>query len=175
MKKTKPFLKGILSFYLILVMGVLASCGYVDSELFMEETPNEETPNAQSTIQQEIKEEEAYSSKEEVAAYLCRYDELPSNYLTKSEAGELGWDHSQGNLWDVTDEMSIGGDRFGNREGLLPTKKGRVYYEADVNYQGGYRNAERIVFSNDGLIFYTDDHYDSFEQLYTKEDAACNE
>ena len=62
--------------------------------------------------------------------------------------------------------MSIGGDKFGNREGLLPKEDGRQYYECDVNYQGGYRGAERIVFSNDGLIFYTDDHYNSFTQLY---------
>lgn len=62
--------------------------------------------------------------------------------------------------------MSIGGDRFGNREGLLPKADKRQYYEADVNYEGGYRGSERIVFSNDGLIFYTGDHYDSFEQLY---------
>lgn len=170
MQKNKPFFKGILPFVLVLIMGMLVGCEYVDSELFIEESPN-----AQNTIQQGVQEEERYSSKEEVAEYLCRYDELPFNYLTKREASELGWDNSQGNLWDVTDKMSIGGDRFGNREGLLPTEKGRVYYEADINYQGGYRNAERIVFSNDGLIFYTDDHYASFEQLYAKEDAVCND
>ena len=62
--------------------------------------------------------------------------------------------------------MSIGGAKFGNREGLLPKEDGRQYYQSDVNYEGGYRGAERIVFSNDGLIFYTDDHYNSFTQLY---------
>lgn len=170
MKKMKSFRWRILPFFFLLIMGILAGCEYVDSDLFMENTPN-----AQNTVQQGIQEEEVYSSKGEVAGYLCRYDELPSNYLTKNEAGQLGWDNSKGNLWEVTNEMSIGGDRFGNREGLLPTKKGRVYYEADINYQGGYRNAERIVFSNDGLIFYTDDHYSSFEQLYTEEDDECNE
>ncbi|WP_276648398.1 ribonuclease domain-containing protein [Trichococcus flocculiformis] len=66
--------------------------------------------------------------------------------------------------------MSIGGDCFGNREGLLPKKSGRTYYEADIDYDGGYRGAERIVYSNDGLIFYTDDHYESFEQLYGEGD-----
>ncbi len=75
-------------------------------------------------------------------------------------------DADRGNLWDVTDEMSIGGDRFGNREGLLPDASGRKWYEADIDYDGGRRNAKRIVFSNDGLIYYTDDHYESFEQLY---------
>jgi len=62
--------------------------------------------------------------------------------------------------------MSIGGDRFGNREGLLPDQEGRVWYECDVNYNGGYRGAERLVYSNDGLIYYTADHYQSFTRLY---------
>ena len=61
--------------------------------------------------------------------------------------------------------MSIGGDKFGNREGILPKEDGRVYYECDIDYEGGYRNEKRIVFSNDGLIFYTEDHYQSFEEL----------
>ena len=65
--------------------------------------------------------------------------------------------------------MSIGGDRFGNREGLLPTKKGRKYYECDIDFDGGYRNGKRIVYSNDGLIYYTGDHYESFQLLYGEE------
>lgn len=107
-----------------------------------------------------------YSSEEEVALYLDTYGELPYNYITKEEARELGWVASEGNLWEVTDEYLIGGDRFGNREGLLPEESGRQYFEADVNYEGGYRGPERLVYSNDGLIYYTDDHYDSFTLLY---------
>ena len=106
-----------------------------------------------------------YSSKEEVSLYIYTYGELPDIYLTKDEAVELGWDSSKGNLWDVADGMSIGGDKFGNREGLLPKEKGRVYYECDIDYEGGYRNGKRIVFSNDGLIYYTEDHYESFEEI----------
>ena len=62
--------------------------------------------------------------------------------------------------------MSIGGDRFGNREGLLPDARSRQWYECDVNYEGGYRGAERLLFSNDGLIYYSGDHYGSCELLY---------
>ena len=113
-----------------------------------------------------IDEEGIYTSPEDLAEYIHLYDKLPSNYIRKNQARDLGWVSNEGNLWDVTEEMSIGGDSFGNREGLLPDKDGRKYYEADVNYEGGYRGAERIVYSNDGLIFYTDDHYNSFEQLY---------
>ena len=90
---------------------------------------------------------------------------MPDNYLTKNEAIALGWDSSKGNLWDVADGMSIGGDKFGNREGILPKEKGRVYYECDIDYEGGYRNSKRIVFSNDGLIYYTEDHYESFVEI----------
>ena len=106
-----------------------------------------------------------YSSKEDVSLYIYTYGELPDNYLTKSEAIDLGWDNSKGNLWDVADGMSIGGDKFSNREGLLPKEDGRVYYECDIDYEGGYRNGKRIVFSNDGLIYYTEDHYESFEEI----------
>jgi len=86
-------------------------------------------------------------------------------FSVKNKASDLGWKASEGNLWKVTDKMSIGGDKFGNFEELLPKKSGRQYYECDINYKGGSRGAERIVYSNDGLIFYTKDHYKSFEQL----------
>lgn len=108
----------------------------------------------------------SYTSPEDVAAYIHTFGTLPSNFITKSEARDLGWDNSKGNLWDVAEGKSIGGDRFGNYEGLLPKAEGRKYTECDVNYEGGYRGSERIIFSNDGLIFYTDDHYQTFTQLY---------
>ncbi len=107
-----------------------------------------------------------YTSVEEVALYLYTYGELPDNYITKNEAKNLGWVSSEGNLDEVAPGMSIGGDKFGNREGLLPTAPGRQYYECDINYEGGYRGGERIVFSNDGLIYYSADHYADFELLY---------
>lgn len=107
-----------------------------------------------------------FSTRDEVAAYIHQFRALPPNFITKTEAQKLGWDNAKGNLWKVTDHKSIGGDRFGNREGLLPTASGRQYYECDINYRGGYRGAERIVYSNDGLIFYTGDHYNSFTRLY---------
>jgi len=106
-----------------------------------------------------------YDTLEEVAVYLETYDELPENYLTKKEAQNLGWVSSKGNLWDVADGCSIGGDRFGNYEGLLPDAKNRKWTECDIDFDGGRRNSKRIVFSNDGLIYYTDDHYESFDEI----------
>ena len=125
--------------------------------------------NEDGPVSLSVTEDGEYSSKEEVAAYLHEFGHLPSNYLTKNEAQDLGWVSSKGNLWDVAPGMSIGGDTFGNREGLLPTKKGRKYYECDIDYEGGRRNAKRIIFSSDGLIYYTEDHYESFELLYGEE------
>ena len=110
-----------------------------------------------------------YTSKEQVAAYINRFEKLPSNYITKEQARKLGWISSQGNLNKVAPGKSIGGDRFGNYEQLLPTKRGRQYFECDIDYHGGRRNAKRIIFSNDGLIYYTEDHYNTFELLYGKE------
>ena len=116
--------------------------------------------------EQKLDENGSYTSKEEVALYIHLYGHLPSNYITKKQAEKLGWDSHAGNLQDVAPGKSIGGSHFGNYEGLLPDAKGRNYYECDINYEGGYRGAERIIYSDDGLVFYTADHYKSFEQLY---------
>ena len=116
-----------------------------------------------------IDEDGWYNTKDEVALYIYTYGELPDNYLTKNEARDRGWDSKKGNLWDVADGMSIGGDRYYNNDDQLPEEKGRKYYECDINYEGGFRGGERIVFSNDGLIYYTGDHYESFELLYGEE------
>ena len=107
-----------------------------------------------------------YTSKEEVALYIHLYGDLPDNYVTKDEAEDAGW--SGGNVERYTGEgTAIGGSRFGNREGLLPKEQGRTYTECDIDTVGGNsRGAKRIVFSNDGLVYYTDDHYESFELLY---------
>lgn len=161
-----------LSLLMVLFTGLLTGCSPDNGGIF----PENDAENSQiysSSAANEyagLSEGKSYATKEEVAEYLHVFGELPPNYLTKREAEALGWDNSKGNLWEVAEGMSIGGDRFGNREGLLPVKKGRQYYEADIDYAGGYRNGKRIVYSNDGLIFYTDDHYASFEQLDGEEE-----
>lgn len=111
-----------------------------------------------------LDEDGSYYDVDDVANYLHTYGHLPDNYLTKSEAEDAGWDSSKGNLWDVAYGMSIGGDRYGNYEGNLP--KGETYYECDVNYDGGYRSGDRIVYSDSGSVWYTTDHYGSFEKIY---------
>ena len=107
----------------------------------------------------------SYTGRDELALYIHTYGHLPDNFVTKSEARQTGW--NGGSLEGYLPGKCIGGDRFGNREGLLPDADGRVWTECDVNTLGAdSRGAERIVFSNDGLVYYTDDHYDSFQLLY---------
>ncbi len=112
-----------------------------------------------------VSEDGEYWTKDDVALYIHLYGHLPKNYISKSKAQSLGWEG--GSLEPYAPGCSIGGGRFGNYEGLLPTKKGRTYTECDIDTRGKKsRGAKRIVFSNDGLIYYTDDHYESFTLLY---------
>ena len=104
------------------------------------------------------------TNDEIVVKYLKEHGELPEYYITKSEAKSLGWIPSKGNLCEVAPGRAIGGDIWTNRQKSLPTKSGRKYFEADLNYNCGNRNADRVVFSNDGLVFVTHDHYRNFEE-----------
>ena len=127
--------------------------------------PPEEETSAPTDAAPLPDEDGEYDSKEELALYIHTYGHLPKNFVTKSEAEAAGW--TGGSLDRVLPGMAIGGDRYHNREGLLPTAKGRTWTECDVSSVGrSSRGPERIVFSNDGLIYYTPDHYDSVELLY---------
>ena len=127
--------------------------------------PTAQTPETEPPAPA-VTEDGWYSSKEDVALYIHLYGHLPDNYITKREAQELGW--SGGSVERYAGEgTAIGGSRFGNYEGLLPEAAGRTYTECDIDTVGGSsRGAKRVVFSNDGLIYYTGDHYESFELLY---------
>jgi len=115
-----------------------------------------------------IDEDGIYDQKDDVALYIHTYGKLPKNFITKDCARVLGWEG--GSVEEYAPNTCIGGDRFGNREEILPIKTGRTYTECDINTLGkDSRGAERIVFSNDGLIYYTDDHYETFELLYGEE------
>jgi ribonuclease T1 len=160
-----------LAAFLVFCMTLFGGCGTAAESLPAQ--PQQEQSQGQDETDapdmdsaEEIAEDGSYTSPEDVALYLHTYEKLPGNFITKKDAEALGWDSKKGNLWEVADGMSIGGDRFGNYEGLLPEEDGLTYKECDVNYAGGFRGAERIIFSNQGDIYYTGDHYESFEQLY---------
>ncbi|MDD6479338.1 MAG: ribonuclease domain-containing protein [Oscillospiraceae bacterium] len=96
---------------------------------------------------------------------LCKGEALPKQYLTKKQAKKLGWKPFLMNLRYVTDNGVISGDIYKNKDGKLPIADGRIWYEADINYTGGMRNSSRIIYSNDGLVFVTYDHYFTFNEI----------
>ena len=130
----------------------------------------EETAVPEETEEElQIDENGAYTTKQEVAFYIYTYGHLPYNFITKKEAESLGW--SGGSLEPYAPGKCIGGNRFGNYEGILPEKEGRQYTECAIHTLGEEKHgAKRIVFSNDGLIYYTEDHYETFELLYGSEE-----
>ncbi len=153
------------------ILGILSEDESVTDS---EETNKTDSDNAEdfeesdTSSTDEIDEDGVYTTKEDVSLYIYTYKKLPSNFITKEEARELGWEG--GSLEDYAPGMCIGGDTFGNYEGLLPEAEGRTYTECDIDtLYASSRGAKRIVFSNDGLIYYTDDHYESFTLLYGEE------
>lgn len=150
----------------------LETAGDIDVQL----SPSEDEPNRSDSLPpspsssantqgESLPKDGVYTAKEDIARYLHEYGQLPGNFVTKAVAREWGW--NGGSLEPYAPGICIGGDRFGNYEGLLPEEAGRKYYECDVDTLGADgRGAKRIVYSNDGLIYYTDDHYGSFTLLY---------
>lgn len=171
----KKLLRFALMFILIFALVMLAESVILPA-LFGGETPAATEPAATepaATAAQSperppdapaVDEDGEYTEKDELALYIHLYGHLPGNFVTKAEAEAAGW--TGGAVGKTLPGKSIGGDRFYNREGLLPKASGRVWTECDVGERRNTRGAERIVFSNDGLIYYTPDHYDSFELLY---------
>lgn len=159
-RRFSAFLLALVSLFLVLN---LAGCGG-DSQL----TATVIITTNSGSSEAAIPEDGAYTSKEDVALYLHTYGHLPDNFITKKEAQALGWEG--GSLEPYAPGMCIGGSSFGNFEGLLPEADGRSYQECDIDTLGAdSRGAKRLVYSNDGLIYYTDDHYESFTMLYGEE------
>lgn len=169
-KKWKRHFMAALLILALAMTGCGASQGVTDEKAgtASDETTGEAVNETDAAVEDENTgpaEDGVYSSKDDVAQYIHIYGHLPSNFITKKEAEELGW--QGGSLESYAPGKCIGGNRFGNYEGLLPEKDGRVYTECDIDTLGAdKRGAKRIVFSNDGLIYYTGDHYESFELLY---------
>lgn len=135
---------------------------------YLTETDTSGTSDPDGDISKILNENGSYDDRENVALYIHLYGKLPSNYITKEAAEELGW--NGGSVEKYAPGKCIGGSRFGNYEGKLPKKSGRVYYECDIDTLGeSSRGAKRIVYSNDGLVYYTSDHYVTFELLYGEE------
>ena len=166
MKKKKLPLWGVLVLVaLYLFFGIGNDIPEAADPVMPTETQAPETLPPDCAGDSVLDEDGSYTAKEDVALYIHTYGKLPGNFITKDEARDLGWEG--GGLEDYAPGKCIGGDRFGNYEGLLPDAPGRSWTECDIGTLGkDSRGAKRIVFSNDGLIYYTDDHYESFELLY---------
>ncbi len=106
------------------------------------------------------------TSEQRVVSYLQQHQRLPDYYIGKNAARRQGWDPARGNLCQVLPGRAIGGDRFSNREGSLPEKQGRNWFEADTNYRCGHRGSDRLLWSTDGMIYATHDHYRHFERIH---------
>ena len=174
MNTKKLFNAALRSLAIILsILMLFTAIGCSSISLTDEIIPNDTLSITETTARQQdevapLDENGSYYTKDEVASYINIYAKLPLNFITKSEARELGWEG--GSVERYLAGAAIGGDVFGNREGLLPKADGRKYYECDIDTNGkDSRGAKRIVYSNDGLIYYTDDHYESFTLLYGEE------
>ncbi|MBP3319738.1 MAG: ribonuclease [Ruminiclostridium sp.] len=160
-KKLSSILLTLLSLFMVFTM---AACG--GDDLTLSTTVVTTTPWSGEDVNDVLPEDGSYTTKEDVALYIHLYGCLPDNFMTKDEARDLGWEG--GSLEPYAPGMCIGGDYFGNYEGLLP--EDRDYTECDIDTLGAdSRGPKRIVFSDDGLIYYTADHYESFELLYGEE------
>jgi guanyl-specific ribonuclease Sa len=145
--------------------GTLVSLGTPGPEEALQGASTDETTVPATENRAALDEQGSYTSKDDVSAYLAQYGKLPENFITKTQAREFGWEG--GGLDDYAYGYCIGGDSFGNYEGLLPQAADRSYYECDIDtLHADSRGAKRIVYSSDGLIYYTDDHYESFSLLY---------
>lgn len=173
MKKKLPIIISLIVLILLASFGLLDKLPGADvpettAPVTVESNPDHTTEATQSDPTESapyLDPDGTYDTKEDVALYIHLYGKLPQNFMTKSEARKQGWD--SGALHLVIPGKCIGGDRFGNYEGILPSQNGRYYTECDIGtLETNSRGAKRIVFSNDGLIYYTDDHYETFELLY---------
>lgn len=151
------------------VGAIVQQISEIQNEEFSDQNLNEQKDNfstekTQHSKNKILEENKYYYSKDDVALYIHTYNRLPKNFITKKEARSLGWEG--GSVEKFAQGKCIGGDRFYNNEEILPVKSGRTYTECDIDTLGkNSRGAKRIVFSNDGLIFYTENHYETFEEI----------
>ncbi|WP_186367080.1 ribonuclease [Yersinia aldovae] len=154
-------LMAILSGVLLLALAALLGVGGVTARDIGQSPDLERSPITAQTITAPASIEQLTQLKP-VVKYLQTHHRLPDFYITKQQARAQGWEPKRGNLCNILPGKAIGGDRFSNRERQLPEAKGRNWHEADVSYRCGHRGSYRLLYSSDGLIYLTQDHYKHF-------------
>ena len=154
----------IIIILLLVITGLLLYNTFSRKEFIKTENDKAQTSEVETFDNADNQSIDKLTRESVVIPYVKENGRLPDYYITKNNARKQGWVAAEGNLCEVLPGKAIGGDIFTNREKQLPTEKGRIYYEADLNYNCGNRNAHRLVFSNDGLIYVTHNHYKTFEK-----------
>ncbi|ELX8377770.1 ribonuclease domain-containing protein [Providencia vermicola] len=152
----------------MLLMAVLIALSLYFNAGEQQEKKQAEKPastSEQAIQNQHVQQIDELTKQANVVGYMQKHHQLPRFYVTKKEARRAGWNPKQGNLCDVLPGKAIGGDRFSNREQRLPIAPNRQWYEADLNYNCGHRGADRLLYSSDGMIYVTRDHYKSFQEI----------
>jgi len=183
--------KNIIKYLLSLVLAFVLSCGEVggDFNSSPSQNANVSSSSSQSTdvnssssqnanvsssslqdILDAILETGIYTAKDSVATYIYLFHKLPSNYVNKA-TGQTLYENETGNTfskwnfnpWTLLGVM-IGGDIFYNNEGLLPSENS--YRECDVDYHDSSRGTKRLIYTLNGIVYYTANHYESFTKIY---------
>ena len=161
--------KKVISMLLMAVLIVLSlyfRSGDTDGKVQPESPPSVQSIQPEMAPQHDASQKiDQLTEQQNVVSYMQKYQKLPAFYLTKKAARQAGWDAKKGNLCDVLPGRAIGGDYFSNREKSLPIANNRQWFEADINYRCGHRGPDRLLYSSDGMVFITKDHYKSFEKL----------
>jgi len=154
--------QNIIKYLLLLVIAFILSC--------VDEVEGGFNSSSSQSILEAISETGKYTAKDSVAAYIYLFHKLPSNYVNKA-TGQTLYENKTGNefsKWNFNPWTSlgvmIGGDIYNNNEGLLPS--GNSYRECDVDYHDSSRGTKRLIYTLNGLVYYTANHYESFAKVY---------
>jgi len=168
----KYFMQKISTVFILLLMFIsLFGCAATNKAAVNKQQDNQaetiksEDKKIDSSQNGDSKNKKIINDFQGVADYIHKNGTLPENFITKAQADKLGWKPG-GDLNKVAPDKSIGGDIFKNAEKALPDAANRIWYECDINYNGGHRGDDRLLYSNDGLIYSTLDHYKTFKVLY---------
>ncbi len=142
-----------------LALGIVLALGFLAGNLF---TSSAEGPHAEkaSTVQSN----EVINTFEGVADYIVKYGRLPDNFITKAEAAKLGGTRKRqsrrSSAWKKHRR------RYLSKQRKAASRCGRTRMERSRHQLYiGIPGSDRIVYSNDRLVYKTTDHYKTFTRM----------